>query len=103
MIGSSSNILNFVPILCLIFNRYIFTGKAEYGQWGEYSKCSKSCEIGSKSRRRQCIVPKSLQGVEDCSRLGPDVQTVACNTQPCPGMLLIHIIQLHVFFIRNCL
>ncbi|XP_078346319.1 LOW QUALITY PROTEIN: SCO-spondin-like [Oculina patagonica] len=55
-----------------------------YSDWGSYSKCSKSCGGGLKTRRRTCTNPQPAHGGKDCSGLGPDISTTECNIQECP-------------------
>jgi len=52
----------------------------EWGAWGTYSKCSKSCGGGTKSRSRSKSVVESNGG--SCS--GFPTETKNCNTQGCP-------------------
>ena len=56
-----------------------------YGEWGDYSPCTKICNGGVKTRKRECNKPKPQHGGNDCSKLGLDTEQVSCNTQPCPG------------------
>ena len=48
-------------------------------QWGSWSRCSRSCNGGTKTRYRQCLgakYPHIKCGLEKS-------QTVSCNPQPC--------------------
>jgi len=61
------------------------TPKAVNGGWGNYgswSKCTKTCGGGKKSRTRKCDNPKPANGGSQCS--GSDTQTVSCSTNTCP-------------------
>ncbi|XP_078373724.1 SCO-spondin-like isoform X1 [Oculina patagonica] len=53
-----------------------------WGPWGVYSQCTKSCGGGSQYRTRTCDNPAPFSGGKHCS--GPSRQTNACNTQGCP-------------------
>ena len=54
-----------------------------WGEWGEYSACSKICGTGTRERKRQCNDPSPLGEGKDC--VGPHSEQKDCNTNPCPG------------------
>ena len=60
-----------------------FSVNCEWGPWGPYSKCSKSCGGGKQSRTRSKSVVESNGGA--C--YGFPTEIVTCNTQNCPGKL----------------
>ena len=51
-------------------------------QWGEWSNCTTTCGIGSKSRNRSISIEASNGGM-DCS--GETDMTMSCNEVECPG------------------
>ncbi|XP_078378562.1 coadhesin-like [Oculina patagonica] len=55
-----------------------------YSDWSEFSECNVSCGGGLKIRKRSCNSPEPRNGGRDCSGLGPDMETEACNSFPCP-------------------
>ncbi|XP_028409018.1 uncharacterized protein LOC114531606 [Dendronephthya gigantea] len=55
-----------------------------FSEWSEFSKCSSTCGEGSKKRYRYCTGPVPRHGGNDCSSLGPNVETVRCDLGPCP-------------------
>lgn len=50
---------------------------ADWGAWGEFSKCTADCDGGIRVRIRFCI------GEGECP--GDDSDTDICNTSPCSG------------------
>ena len=54
----------------------------EWGPYGQWSQCSKSCGRGKKSRTRSVAVPAS-NGGEKC--LGRVTEEANCMEQCCPG------------------
>lgn len=55
-----------------------------YSEWNGFTKCTKSCGNGTRSRNRTCDSPTPQHGGTKCSVLGPDVDIENCNTHPCP-------------------
>ena len=55
-----------------------------YNPWTEFSRCSRSCGRGTRNRTRICNTMSARHGYINCSSLGPSVETMQCNTQPCP-------------------
>ena len=50
-----------------------------WGQWGPWSSCSRPCNVGTKTRSRQCPGAKYPH-----IKCGSDkFQTMSCNLQPC--------------------
>ena len=55
--------------------------------WGQWSACSVSCGLGTKTTKRSCrdeaeVITKPIPG-KDC--LGPDTREDECEKGPCPG------------------
>uniref|UniRef100_A0A3Q3NA32 SCO-spondin n=1 Tax=Mastacembelus armatus TaxID=205130 RepID=A0A3Q3NA32_9TELE len=53
-----------------------------WGQWSNWTKCTKSCGGGVRSRRRECDSPSPEGEGNYCEGLGTEV--IACNTDHCP-------------------
>jgi len=68
----------------------------QWGSWGPYSSCSKSCggETGKQSRYRLCDNPPPKNGGKACSNFNTltypkDIRTIACNVNvECPTTML---------------
>ena len=56
-------------------------GWTTYGAW---TRCTKSCGSGVKTRARNCTNPAPKYGGNDC--YGDAVETARCNTDRCPGI-----------------
>ena len=58
----------------------------QWGPWGGYGSCSKTCDPGKKVRIRRCRRPRSLsQSRERVECVGSDREETACNIKGCPG------------------
>ncbi|XP_075984423.1 semaphorin 5c [Anticarsia gemmatalis] len=57
-----------------------------WSSWSGWSKCSASCGIAIKSRRRTCTAPEPKFGGRVC--VGLDIDDVYCNLPPCPDPTL---------------
>lgn len=55
-----------------------------WSDWSPWEECSKTCGSGKKTRTRTCRVPPGQEGGKSC--LGKAVDTLVCNSEPCPGM-----------------
>ena len=55
-----------------------------YTQWTNFTKCSKWCGNGTKSRTRNCTNPTPQHDGRNCSRYGSNIHFLACNTHRCP-------------------
>ncbi|WAR26346.1 LOW QUALITY PROTEIN: HMCN1-like protein [Mya arenaria] len=53
-----------------------------WGEWERWGACDKSCNTGHQSRNRTCSNPEPAYGGQNCN--GDNIDTTACNTQPCP-------------------
>ena len=56
----------------------------DYGPWSVFSECTVSCGNGTRKRARNCSNPYPRHGGQNCSLLGPSVETAFCNTNLCP-------------------
>ncbi|CAL8261026.1 unnamed protein product [Merluccius merluccius] len=54
----------------------------EWGPWGPYSVCSRSCGGGTRSTSRDCNKPEPRNGGKFC--VGRRMKFRSCNTEPCP-------------------
>ena len=52
-----------------------------WASWGGYTRCTKTCNGGTKIRRRVCIGPRF--GGRPC--VGSSTMSARCNTQRCPS------------------
>ena len=53
-----------------------------YGEWTDWSECSKECGPGTKTRTRTCSKPVPAHGGDTC--VGDSTETQSCNTKDCP-------------------
>ena len=60
---------------------FLYLVGCEWGEYGEWTKCSNSCGGGKKYRIRSQIIHNSNEGPR-CN--DTESETVACNTDPCP-------------------
>ena len=58
----------------------------QWGPWGGYGSCSKSCGSGQKVRTRECNNPSPSHGGKGC--IGSDREETICNTKGCPGNVM---------------
>ncbi|XP_048588749.1 coadhesin isoform X2 [Nematostella vectensis] len=58
------------------------TVDGKWSPWGPWTKCSKSCGTGFKSRERTCTNPVPENGGKKCK--GPAEQSTECNMGKCP-------------------
>ncbi|KAK3558847.1 hypothetical protein QTP86_028719, partial [Hemibagrus guttatus] len=54
----------------------------EWGPWGPYSMCSRTCGGGTRSTSRDCNRPEPRNGGRFC--VGRRMKFRSCNTEPCP-------------------
>ena len=67
-----------IQIICLSVN-------GGFGPWGPWSKCSKKCGGGVKTRSRKCDHPKPKAGGKPC--VGSATEQAKCNTKACAGIV----------------
>ena len=60
-----------------------FLVDGQWGPWGGYGSCSKTCNAGQKVRTRKCNIPSPSHGGKGC--VGSDHEETTCNTKVCPG------------------
>uniref|UniRef100_A0A3P8Z7L8 SCO-spondin n=1 Tax=Esox lucius TaxID=8010 RepID=A0A3P8Z7L8_ESOLU len=53
-----------------------------WGDWSNWTDCTKSCGGGVQSRRRECDSPSPVREGDYCEGLGTEIMT--CNTDHCP-------------------
>ena len=53
----------------------------KWNEWSNWTECSLSCANGTQTRSR--TFEPALHGGKECE--GPEVESVMCNTQACPG------------------
>ena len=54
-----------------------------WSPWLQWTGCSTTCDVGSRSRRRTCTNPAPAYGGRQCKGYSSDTQT--CNNGHCPG------------------
>uniref|UniRef100_A0A673WCG2 ADAM metallopeptidase with thrombospondin type 1 motif 20 n=1 Tax=Salmo trutta TaxID=8032 RepID=A0A673WCG2_SALTR len=54
----------------------------DWGPWGHYSVCSRTCGGGTRSTSRDCNNPEPRNGGKFC--VGRRMKFRSCNTEPCP-------------------
>lgn len=55
-----------------------------YSPWSEFTKCAKSCGVGTRMRSRTCTNPLPQNGGRNCQHLGDAEEKQYCNVHPCP-------------------
>jgi len=67
--------------------RYIIVHLVDGGwsQWGQWSDCSTTCDLGVKNRSRTCTDPVPQENGQPCN--GSDEDAVQCMLSYCPGGL----------------
>ncbi|XP_031570613.1 coadhesin-like [Actinia tenebrosa] len=58
-----------------------------YSEWSAFGECSVTCGGGIKTRTRECTNPTPDLDGKNCTDLGPNEETRACNTEYCPTIL----------------
>ena len=75
-------------IYIYIFIKYLYISlfcavNGNWGAFGPYGACSKSCGGGTQTRHRACNNPAPAHGGRACP--GSSSNFRACNTHHCPG------------------
>ena len=68
------------------FDFILFLVDGQWGLWGDYGSCSKTCNSGQKVRTRKCNSPSPSHGGKGC--IGSDSELTICNTNGCPGNVM---------------
>ena len=68
---------------------FILIVNGGYGNWSNFTECTKSCGIGVQYRNRSCDKPVPMHGGRNCIILGNATESATCNKDPCPGKLYI--------------
>ena len=79
-------IITFDNVEILFFVSLLHEVDGKWTAYGSFSSCSKSCATGLKERTRSCTNPPPRHGGKLCN--GSCVDTIECNTHPCPGNLI---------------
>ncbi|XP_002157334.1 coadhesin [Hydra vulgaris] len=74
-------------VIFLIFND--ITGEivfrdGGYTEWSSFTSCPVTCGGGVIQRVRSCTNPEPTFGGYNCTKLGPPVEILPCNTYSCP-------------------
>lgn len=67
-----------------VAGRHFLTVDGGYSEWSDFTTCSAKCGGGAKTRTRSCTNPIPNYFGQNCSRFGVSIETLECNTQPCP-------------------
>ncbi len=64
-------------VLCTYYNQFLTEQATEWGAWGEWSECTKTCDDhGTQNRERHCMNGNSCEGI--------NFETRNCNEDiPC--------------------
>ena len=57
----------------------MFLVNCQWGEWSQYSKCSKTCGVGAQTRSRSKLVTEKYGGKCD----GLPTQTISCTIKDC--------------------
>lgn len=76
---------NKVVILNIMAKHFFKKVNGGYGDWFDFGACSVTCGEGVQERKRLCDNPSPQYGGESCEKLGPSVETKACQMKSCPG------------------
>ncbi|XP_052784932.1 properdin-like [Mya arenaria] len=55
-----------------------------WGYWGAWSECSRMCDGGTTTRKRECVAPTPGNGGKPCE--GKDHAKTTCNDWKCPTL-----------------
>ena len=83
------NYFNLAKQQLLLTERFfVVVENGNYSQWTDWSQCSVTCGVGSRTRTRSCTNPPPGPYGDDCFQLGNNTQKVECNATSCPGSIL---------------
>ena len=71
------------------------TVNGQWGAFGSWSSCSKTCGGGIKTRQRLCNNPPFSNGGADC--IGNRTHQHSCNVNTCPGKKIKNILLISAF------
>ncbi|XP_063692741.1 uncharacterized protein LOC134824699 isoform X2 [Bolinopsis microptera] len=74
------------------FGKCIVPLDGGWSDWSNWSECSAECEGGTQSRSKTCTDPVPKNGGADC--VGAGSETRNCNTQECPTLPGLDVVQL---------
>ena len=72
----------FADVACM-YKFIYFQADGNWGDWKEWTKCSKTCGSGKRSRTRDCNNPAPALGGKACP--GSSMESGVCKTNSCPG------------------
>ena len=78
---------------------FFFSVNGRWSNWAAWSKCSKTCGNGTKTRLRTCTNPPPKYGGK-C--VGPSKQMKPCLEKRCPGLCVFHPVTV-AFRFHECL
>ena len=84
-----------VILFCLIAVNTVPV-KGHWGRWGPWTKCSRTCGQGYKTRSRQCDDPAPLYGGKFCS--GTLVQLKPCQLKKTCKSSRLHCLHLNLYY-----
>ena len=86
---SRNTVKQYIITMLLVSNVFCFQYSVDGGWtlWGNWSSCSVSCGIGSKTRKRTCSNPVPNNGGIKC--LGNNTQVHSCFDRACPGIVSV--------------
>ena len=61
---------------------YLSSVHGNWTMWSPYSRCSKACGPGIRTKTRSCTNPRKAHGGNDC--YGVKINQTDCNLQDCP-------------------
>ena len=69
----------------MLYTYFVFiTVNGNWGSWGSFSPCSKTCKGGIQRRSRQCNNPAPAYNGAQCP--GSNIEDQTCNeNKDCPG------------------
>jgi len=87
-----TNVVQVCVCNCLLWNKLdknILTEKPHWGDWEDWSVCSKKCGGGISYRKRKCVQSKCPYSDPSHNKCyGNDYEEKKCNDKCCPGNTL---------------